>query len=621
MTVDPSITHLPKEGSTPLNTDSTVEFPAPQRSVRAAIGVAAAFAVVTTALIASTAAADNAKADASPLAGAQITVDLSTRADLSGPSLSINRSAATPRHSIGTIGPVGASSMANVVAHAGPEAHSITIAEATKAPEPAPEPEQPAMAEATVDAEPAAASEPDQTAPETTAPETTEPAPAATTEPAEEPVAEAVEEPVAEPAAESIAEPVEEPVEEPAAEAPVEQSEVADPDTDTTADPGVSTDHTNMMFPVVGPMNYSDTWGACRGVGCSRRHKGADIFSHKLTPLVAAADGVISSERRSGMSISGNTVIVTGDDGWRYLYIHLNNDSPGTDDGSNPQGWIIPNRLRVGDRVKAGDVIGYLGDSGNAENTPDHVHFEIHEPGVGAINPTPMITEALEAGRVVSVTSLASTPDGRAEHAPTVVAWYQALLKRDPTDKELFAWTDRFDIGFADKNDLIADLTMHKARRDAAGAIVRSFRVALDRLPTINEIRLWEEAYRKGMSLEGVAKTLIESAPFESQHGTLSNEAFVDAVYRNAVGTGPSERRLGEWMEELNNGASRASVAAYLADSYSVKNSTWHGLEVIQSYRAGLDRMPTVEEYDLWVGHLDAGGLIPDVVEGIRGND
>lgn len=383
------------------------------------------------------------------------------------------------------------------------------------------------------------------------------------------------------------------------------------------ADDGVITPP-DVVFPVVGPVNYVDTWGACRGVGCSRGHKGVDIFGAKLAPMVAASDGVITADRRSGLGISGNMVILTSDDGWRYLYIHVNNDTPGTDDGANPQGWIIPNRLRVGSRVKAGDVIGYLGDSGNAETTPAHVHFEIHEPGVGAVNPTPYVQAAQEAGRVVSTGSLASTAEGRAEYGPVVSAWYRALLKREPTDIELFAWTDRFDIDFATLDDLIADLTMTKARRDPAGAVVRSFEVALNRRPTINELRSWEQEYRSGKSLDDITGALIASGPFSSVNGDLTDEEFVRVIYNNAIGVDPSSERLADWVTSFDDGEPRSSLTAYWADSYSVKNSTWHGLEVIQAFRAALDRLPNDDEYDLWVDHLNDGGLIPDIVANIR---
>lgn len=373
-----------------------------------------------------------------------------------------------------------------------------------------------------------------------------------------------------------------------------------------------------IVFPVVGPVTFTDTWGACRGQGCYRSHKGVDIFGHKLAPLVAAEAGTITFIRQSAMSISGNTIIIETDDGWRYLYIHLNNDAPGTDDGSNPQAWIVPNRLRVGNRVEAGQVIGYLGDSGNAETTPAHVHFEIHEPGVGAVNPTPYVRAAQDAGREVSVVSLISSADGRAEAAPTITAWYQDLLGRDPTPAELFAWADRFDIGFATVDDLIADLTMAKPRRDRAGDVVRTFRVALDRLPTLTEIEAWEEAVDGGTSLGQIGQTLVTSEAFVQRHGRLSDEQFIGAIYDNAIGQPPTDKRMADWLEALAGGEPRGLLAAYFADSYAVKNSTWHGLEVIQSYRAALGRMPETDEYRHWVVHLDQGGLIPDVVAGIR---
>ncbi len=625
MTVDPSISHLPGEGSSPDHTPQRVSASASQSSVKAALSVAAAFALATIGLIAGTASAeDSSVGDPSPLAGTQIaTVDLSTAANLTAEqSLSIARPAGQQR-SLGSITEIKPASVANAVAHTSPVANTIATEEApdssTEAEEPAPQDMADtgvALSEEAATAVEAETTEsPDEAAETTDTAETTE-----TTQSAE-----ATDEPAAA-ATESATESTDQPAETTETAETSETAETVGADGESEEPAAVvtrqiSTETPLVTFPVVGPVNFVDTWGACRGAGCSRSHKGVDIFGHKLAPLVAAADGVITGDRRSAMSISGNTVIITGDDGWRYIYVHLNNDAPGTDDGSNPQAWIIPNRLRVGDRVEAGDVIGYLGDSGNAETTPAHLHFEIHKPGVGAINPTEMVAEAQAAGRVVGVPALASTPEGRAEHGPTVVAWYQALLKRDPTDIELFAWADRFDIGFANKNDLIADLTMDKARRDPAGAIVRSFWVALDRLPTLNELRLWEDAYRNGVDLEAVGKTLVESAPFEDEHGVLTDEQFVTVLYRNATGSGPSEQRLAEWLDELSNGTSRASVAAHLADSYTVKNSTWHGLEVIQSYRAGLDRMPTTEEYDRWVAHLDGGGLIPDVVEGIRGVD
>ena len=372
-----------------------------------------------------------------------------------------------------------------------------------------------------------------------------------------------------------------------------------------------------LVFPVVGPVTWTDTWGACRGYRCSRSHKGVDIFGAKLAPLVAAADGVITKTRRTALTTAGNTIILEDDDGWRYIYLHLNNDSPGTDDGANPQAWIIPNGLRVGDRVEAGDVIGYLGDSGNAERTPAHLHFEVHQPGVGAINPTASVQAANDEGRVVTTASLASTAEGRAEHAPLIAAWYRALLKRDPTRFELFAWTDRFDVGLADRDDLIADLTMAPSRRHQAGTVVRAYLVALGRLPDLAEIRAGIGLVATGYDEEEMVGHLLDGAEFAQAHGVLDDDAFLELIYVNARGRQPSSGVRRYWANQLARGRERASMAGYFVGSYGLKDKTWHTLEVIQAYRAALDRLPTDDERVEWVAHLDRGGQILDIVVAI----
>ena len=386
-------------------------------------------------------------------------------------------------------------------------------------------------------------------------------------------------------------------------------------DDESTEEPVVR----EMIFPVVGPVTYSDTWGACRGVGCRRSHKGADLFGPKLAPLVAAADGVVTSVRRTAATTAGNKIIIEDDDGWRYVYFHLNNDSPGTDDGANPQAWIIADRLQVGDRVEAGDVVGYLGDSGNAERTPNHLHFELHQPNVGAINPTPSLDAAVDANRVVPTAAFASTAAGRSEHEPTIIAWYRALLGREPSEAELFAWSDRFDVDLGDRNDLIADLTMAPERARPAGTGLRAYQVALDRRPDLAELRQAIARASDGADHVEVVRELLDGDSFASKYGTLSDAEFIETIYRNARGRSPSSSVRGYWTEQLAGGRDRAEMAGYFVDSYGLKNRMWHDLEVVQAYRASLDRLPTEEEFDRWVAHLDNGGLIFEVVESIRG--
>ncbi|HVE76965.1 MAG TPA: M23 family metallopeptidase, partial [Actinomycetota bacterium] len=73
--------------------------------------------------------------------------------------------------------------------------------------------------------------------------------------------------------------------------------------------------------------------------------------------------------------------------GWQYTYVHVNNDSPGTDDNANPAQWIFTPGISLGATVTAGQHIGYLGDSGNAESSSPHLHFEIRRPDGTYLNP------------------------------------------------------------------------------------------------------------------------------------------------------------------------------------------------------------------------------------------
>ncbi len=136
-----------------------------------------------------------------------------------------------------------------------------------------------------------------------------------------------------------------------------------------------------MYFPVVGEHNYTDTFGAPRSGG--RTHEGIDILADKMVPVVAVADGSVGWMHNEQ---GGNccAMALNHDDGWTSWYIHLNNDTPGTDDGL---GWGFDEGIEPGAHVVAGQLIGWVGDSGNAEATVSHLHFELHQPGGVKTNP------------------------------------------------------------------------------------------------------------------------------------------------------------------------------------------------------------------------------------------
>jgi hypothetical protein len=140
-----------------------------------------------------------------------------------------------------------------------------------------------------------------------------------------------------------------------------------------------------LEFPVAGEHHLWDTFWASRSHGI---HHAQDIMADKGTPVVAAASGtvrLVNWTAGAGMDPSRCCAIVLAhDDGWESVYIHLDNDSPGTDDG---EGWGIAEGIAPGVHVDAGQVIGYVGDSGNAESTAPHLHFELYAPDGTLVNP------------------------------------------------------------------------------------------------------------------------------------------------------------------------------------------------------------------------------------------
>lgn len=186
-------------------------------------------------------------------------------------------------------------------------------------------------------------------------------------------------------------EPPETPVDAPADGIETAESEPEVPEEPTvwTPPPPACSYVYRMGFPVVG--GGSPGWslfGEPRDGG-ERLHAGVDILAPKLTPVVAVRSGTISSVR----DVPGDCcwVSVRHDDGWISMYVHLNNDTAGTNDG---EGVGIRPGLAEGDRVEQGELLGWIGNSGNAEGGPAHIHFELRTPWGEPIDPGPSLYAA-----------------------------------------------------------------------------------------------------------------------------------------------------------------------------------------------------------------------------------
>lgn len=143
-------------------------------------------------------------------------------------------------------------------------------------------------------------------------------------------------------------------------------------------------------FPVAGRANYTDDWGAPRYTPTFHLHQGTDIFAVRGTPVRAPADG---SVRFTQEAAGGKSAYVKTADGTFYYMTHLN--------GFNMA-------FRSGARVKQGDIVGFVGSTGNADGGTPHLHFEVHPGGGGAVNPKPFL-DAWQAEAIGGVPGLVAS--------------------------------------------------------------------------------------------------------------------------------------------------------------------------------------------------------------------
>ena len=123
-----------------------------------------------------------------------------------------------------------------------------------------------------------------------------------------------------------------------------------------------------------GGLNFVDTWGAARSGG--RSHQGTDMMAASGTPTPAPTNGDLI-HKSSGLG--GTTWYVYGDDGHTYYGAHLS-------------------AYEGGERhVRAGEIIGYVGSTGNASASAPHLHFEYHPNGGSAVNPYNMLDRACDS--------------------------------------------------------------------------------------------------------------------------------------------------------------------------------------------------------------------------------
>lgn len=220
----------------------------------------------------------------------------------------------------------------------------------------------------------------------------------------------------------------------------------------------------DIVFPVDGVVTFQDDFDDAR---YGHSHGATDLMGEKMMPILAAASGTVTWAPTPEPSY-GFMLTVNGDDGYTYNYIHLNNDTPGTDDGLGGAVNAYAPGVRQGARITRGQHIAWMGDSGNAEGMQAHLHFEILTADGTPINPyyslinllaatnynpetEKLITPTISANRDLSTTS-ASNSSCQADtliKSPTSTSVYYCGVDGRryafPSDRVFFSWYSDFD--------------------------------------------------------------------------------------------------------------------------------------------------------------------------------
>ena len=371
-----------------------------------------------------------------------------------------------------------------------------------------------------------------------------------------------------------------------------------------------------MMFPVLpdpdlGKASWSDTYMAPRGNG--RKHEGQDLMGKKMLKLLACVDGTIIELRHGS---SGNSLYLKGDDGWYYCYLHINNDTPGTDDGKNSFEHAYASGLKQGDKVVKGQHIAYLGDSGNAEGSGSHVHFEIRMPNdkwynASAVNPKYSL-DAAEPAVLGGGSSDSNESNGGIELATTgrYVPFAQPadFVRRQAIDflgvTPTAAWVDdaveRLEAGSITADDFVVSLMNDDSWAGIVNPTVRLYSAYFLRRPDTSGLKYWVGRVRNKVSLDKVSQDFAVSAEFKERYGKLGNAEFIQTVYPNVFARQPDNGGLLYWTQRLDQGKTRGWVMRQMCESAEYVNNTAADIAVIAAYLGLLQKSPATADFTGW---------------------
>ncbi len=397
-----------------------------------------------------------------------------------------------------------------------------------------------------------------------------------------------------------------------------------------------------ILFPVaqedIDGLRWSDTWGAPRSGG--RSHIGVDLLGEKMMKLIAVRDSTVTWGRFDNGR--GSIVKLRDSDGWEYQYIHLNNDTPGTDNGRATCEQVLSAKLcgardgtslKKGTTVLAGELIGYLGDSGNAEWTTPHLHFEIYQPDGRAVNPTPYVDAAIERNDVASGTESGVDVDSGSEdldlekHSPEERDAARTDLEANVVDGaekisvrlngRTGAESDVRAIADSIEAEGLAQAIADVAEANPAVAMIdRLYLTFFQRFPDEDGLNYWLNLVGEGANLEDVAEWFAMSDEFQRRYQGRDFGQFLDKLYVDVLNREPDTKGKVYWLGQLETGAvTRGTIVVYFTEGEELVRAHQYRTELTVAHRALGLRRPSADEVEHWRAEREA----KDLVEALAG--
>ena len=361
----------------------------------------------------------------------------------------------------------------------------------------------------------------------------------------------------------------------------------------------------DICFPVEGSVSYTDTWGAPRSGG--RTHQGNDLMGSKMQKLLSTVDGTVVRISYQNTSISGNYVYIRDAAGWVHVYLHMNNDRPGTDDGQATYGQVFAPGLAVGTKVAAGEFIGYLGDSGNAESSGAHLHFELHQPSSAtwgtAVNPYSSLRAAERCSTLPAGTGEGLNNAWRPFATTTSFVHRQTadFFGRAPQGTELATYTGMFDDGA--EGPVVIDRVMRNPRvYDTLNPIVRMYAAWLGRRPTMPEFEAARDLAWAGVSVDKVASRML----IDSGAKSLTHEQFATQLVENATGRPITADELEFVVGLRREGRLMSEIVVAVSEATDFRADTAALVRLTVTYGSMRDRMPDDATTTKWLGRPSA---------------